>query len=111
MITSLLAPITNYFNISSDFISGTFNGLLEITNGINTISNIPCKKISINILITSFLLGISGLSILFQILSITAKSDLSIKPYIYGKLLQAILSTIYTYMFITTLPFFNFDLI
>ena len=110
VITLSLSSIFNFFNIDISFIEPLFTGLLEITNGINTISNIPCKKLSINIIFTSFLLGFGGISILLQVLSITSKSDLSIKPYIYGKILHGIIAALYTYIFINILPFFNFDL-
>ena len=106
----ILNPISNILNIDSKFIDGFLTGCLEITNGINIIANIPFKKLSINIIITSFLLGFGGISILLQVFSIISKSDLSIKPYIYGKLLHGILSAFYTYLFINIFPFFNFDL-
>ena len=81
-----------------------------VTNGINVISGIPCKKLSINLIFTSFLLGFGGISVLLQVLSITSKTDLSIKPYIYGKLLQGIFASFYTYILINIIPFFNFDI-
>ena len=85
--------------------------ILEITNGIKMISNIPYKTISVNIILTSFLLGFGGISILLQVLAITSKTDLSIKPYIYGKLLHGIIAAFYTYIFIKCFPFFNLNLI
>ena len=105
-----LYPIFDFFNIDTEFATPIISGFLEITNGINTISNIACKKLSINIIITAFLLGFGGISILLQVLSITSKTDLSIKPYLYGKLLHGILAAFYTYIFINIFPFFNFDL-
>ena len=110
VINNIFSPITDFFNINSSFSSSFFTGLLEITNGINSISNIPCKKISINIVLSAFLLGFGGISVFLQVLSIISKTDLSIKPYIYGKLLQGILSALYTYLFLNFIPFFNFDL-
>ena len=109
-ITMIFIPIFNIINIDSNFIQGLFTGFLEITNGINFISNISCKKISINIILTSFLLGFGGISVLLQVLSITSKTDLSIKPYIYGKLLHGFIASFYSYIFINIFPFFNFDL-
>lgn len=103
-------PILNFLHIDTEFASSFISGFLEITNGINTISNIACKKISLNIIITSFLLGFGGISVLLQVLSITSKTDLSIKPYLYGKLLHGIIAAFYTYIFINIFPFFNFDL-
>ena len=105
-----IAPIFNILHIDTSFISPLISGFLEITNGINTISQIPCKKLSINIIFTAFLLGFGGISVLLQVLSIISKTDLSIKPYIYGKLLQGIIASFYTYIFINVIPFFNFDI-
>lgn len=107
---SCLTPIFNLLHIDTSFASPFLSGFLEITNGIQTISNIACKKLSINIIFTAFLLGFGGISVLLQVLSITSKSDLSIKPYLYGKLLHGLLAALYTYILINVIPFFNFDL-
>ena len=106
----IISPIFNFANISPDFAKPLLSGFLEITNGISTISAIPNKKLSVNIILSAFLLGFGGISVLLQVLSITSKTDLSIKPYIYGKLLHGIFAGIYTYIFINIFPFFNFDL-
>ena len=110
IIKQVFTPLADHFNIDPNFISSLFTGFLEITNGISSISNIACKKISINIILTAFLLGFGGISVLLQVLSITSKTDLSIKPYIFGKLLHGFLAAFYTYCFINIFPFFNFDL-
>lgn len=110
IIELLLSPFFDWIHIDTSFIGPIFTGFFEITNGISTISNIACKKLSINIIITAFLLGFGGISVLLQVLSITSKSDLSIKPYIYGKVLQGILAALYVYVFMNLFPFFNFDL-
>ena len=106
----LLTPTFNFLNLDSSFISGIITGLLEITNGISFISSINIKHISVNIIITAFLLGCGGLSVLLQVWSITSKTDLSIKPYIYGKLLHGIIAAFYTFLAIQLCPFFNFNL-
>ena len=98
------------YGIDNVFASPLISGFLEITNGINSISCIASKKLSINIIISAFLLGFGGISVLLQVWSITSKTDLSIKPYLYGKLLQGIFDDFYTYIFINVIPFFNFDL-
>ena len=110
ILTNIVSPIFNCLNIDINFAQGLFTGFLEITNGINVISSIICKKISINLIFTAFLLGFGGISVFLQVLSITSKTDLSIKPYIYGKLLHGLLAAFYTYIFINMFPFFNFDL-
>ncbi|MBR3255360.1 MAG: sporulation integral membrane protein YlbJ [Clostridia bacterium] len=110
VITSTLSTIFNALNIDTSFIQGIFTGLLEVTNGLSLISNIHVKKLSINILIASFLLGFGGLSVMLQVLSIISKTDLSCKPYIIGKILQAFLATFYTYILMNVVPFLQFDL-
>lgn len=109
-LSILLSPIFQFLNIDTCFIEGILTGLLEITNGIDIISSISCKKLSLNIIFTSFLLGFGGLSVLLQVWSIISKTDLSIKPYLYGKLLQGLFSAIYTYFLMNIFPFFYFDL-
>ncbi len=103
-------PFFKAVNIDVSFIQPIITGFLEITNGINLISNIACKKISLNIILSAFLLGFGGISIFLQVFSITSKTDLSIKPYLYGKLLHGLFAALYTYIFIIVFPFFNFDL-
>lgn len=110
ILSNLVSPIFNFLNIDISFAQGLFTGLLEITNGINAISSICCKKLSINLIFTAFLLGFGGISVFLQVLSITSKTDLSIKPYLYGKILQGFLAAFYTYVFINIFPFLNFDL-
>ena len=109
-ISYIFNPICNFFFIPQKLIVPFLTGIIEVTNGISLISAINIKAISINILLTSFLLGIGGISILLQVLSITSKTDLSIKPYIYGKILHGCFSAIYTFALIYTFPFFNFNL-
>ena len=110
LVTSTLSPIFSSLRIDTSFIQGIFTGFLEITNGISIISNIHVKNISMNIIITSFLLGFGGISIMLQVLSIISKTDLSCKPYIIGKLLHGFIAAFYTTIFIEFLPFFNFNL-
>ena len=110
ILSDWIKPLFNLLNIPAEFSNGIFSGILELTNGLHIICNIPVKKLSINIIITSFLLGLGGLSILLQVWSTIAKTDLSIKPYIYGKLLHACFSAFYTFLFLKCFPIFNFDL-
>lgn len=109
--SSCFAPIFRIFGIEDIRFSSSFVcGILELTNGVMKVASIPCKQISINLIFTAFLLGFGGLSVLLQVYSIIAKSDISLKAYFIGKLLQGILAAFYTFLFITYLPIFNFNL-
>lgn len=106
-----ITPIFSFLHIPTNFTSGFISGILELTNGLNIICNIPEKKVSINIIMASFLLGLGGLSILLQVWSTISKTDLSIKPYFYGKLLHACFSAFYTFLFLKNFAFLNFDIL
>ena len=109
VLTDLLSPIFAFLHIPEKFAIGFISGILELTNGLNIICSLPEKKLSINIIMASFLLGLGGLSVLLQVWSTIAKTDLSIKPYIIGKLLHACISAMYTFLFLKSFIIFNFD--
>lgn len=111
VISSIFEPIFNIFGITNNsFISGFISGIIELTNGVQKITAIPCREISTNIILSALLLGFGGISILLQVFSITSKTDISIKPYIIGKILHGILASFYTYIFISYFPIFNLNI-
>ena len=111
VISSALEPIFNMFGITNDgFVSGFVSGIIELTNGVQKITAIPCREISTNIILSALLLGFGGISILLQVFSITSKTDISIKPYIIGKILHGIFAGLYTYIFISYFPIFNLNI-
>lgn len=106
----LFYPVLKFFNADISFAGPIVSGIIELTNGVSLVCNVACKNISINIILCAFLLGFGGISVMLQVLSITSKSDLSIKKYIYGKLLQGIFAAVYTYIFINMVPMLNFNI-
>ncbi len=106
----VLDPLLKFLHIPSNVVESFILGIVEITNGIFAISSIPLKKLSINIVLSAFLLGCGGISILLQVWSIVSKTDLSIKPYVIGKVLHGTFAAIYTFLFILIFPMFRFDL-
>lgn len=110
LIYSTLKPIFELFNINESFSYGIINGLLELTNGVCQIASIPIKNISFSIILCAFILGFGGISVLLQVYSFVSKSDLSIKPYFIGKLLQGIIAGIYTFLIFHFFGFLSLDL-
>ena len=111
LLSAIITPLLSLIHIPSSFASGIISGIVELTNGVSIISHIPIKAISVNIVICSFLLGFGGISVLLQVLSITSTSDISIKPYIIGKLMQGCIAALYTYILIQNFAVFNFDIV
>ena len=110
LVCILLEPVCHFLGISSQIIASVFTGLFEVTNGINMVSLIKLKNISLTIIVTAILLGFGGLSVLLQVFSIVSKSDLSIKPYVIGKILHGVFAGFYTFLIISIFPIFNFNL-
>lgn len=111
ILCKIINPILKILNISPEFSSGLISGIIELTNGVSLIASVSIKSISINILLSAFILGFGGISVVLQVFSIVSEADISIKPYILGKLLQAIFATLYTYLIINYFEFFNLDLL
>ena len=99
-IINILTNTLSYWGISNEITSALITGLIELTNGVNLSSSFYNSNPLTSILLTSFLLGFGGLSILLQVYSIITKEKISIKPYFYGKLLQGIISVFITYFLI-----------
>lgn len=101
--SGILDIITSFlynFGIPKDISTSIITGIIEMTNGLNLASVLYDVLPDFTLLLISFLLGFGGISVLFQVYSIISKENISIKPYFYGKLLQGILASIFTFIMI-----------
>lgn len=105
----LYVPL-KFLHINTSFAKPLISGIIELTNGVSLVSSTANKSLSCNIILCAFLLGFGGISVLLQVLSITSKSDLSIKKYIFGKILQGIIAAFFTYVLISLIPIFYLNL-
>lgn len=101
--------ISSVFNVDANLISSFVTGIIEFTNGLSKLSSIHIKNISTNIVLSAIIIGFGGISVALQVLSIISKHHLSVKKYLIGKLVQAGLAGVYTYL-ILLVPIFNFNL-
>ncbi len=79
-------------------------GLLEITGGIKSILESKVLSSSFLLPVISFFLALSGISVLFQTAAIVLPAGLSVKPYLLGKLVQAVFSFLLTMVFCRLFP-------
>lgn len=107
----IFLPILKPLGINPGFIIATLSGILELTSGITLVNTIHSPFLGINVIITAFLLGFGGISILLQVWSITSNSDISIKPYLIGKLLQGLFASFYTFIIIENISYFKYLLL
>lgn len=110
-IIDYASDFLSYINIPKEHGKCIITGLLELTNGVNLISSLHTKQMSIQIVVCAFLLGFAGISIFLQIFSIAAKNNLSMKPYLLGKILQGLLAALYTFAILYCFDGFYFNLI
>ena len=106
-----ITSVLSWIGINSKYSNGIVCGLIELTNGINTISLIHTKYMSHQIIAIAFLLGAAGLSIFLQVYSIAQQKGLSIKYFFFGKLTQGLIAAFYTYLILHYFDFINLDLI
>lgn len=99
-ILEICSQILAGFGIKKEISLGILSGIIELTNGVNKVALLSNSYYTLSILIASFLLGFGGISVLMQVYSIIVKEDISIKPYLYGKILQGIFSACITFILI-----------
>ena len=79
----------------SPILNAIATGLCEFSTGVLNISLLR-EDITLKLILTSFIVGFSGLSVHLQVMSVTADSGLSLKPYILGKALHGIIASAIT---------------
>ena len=98
ILVNISYAISSLFHINSAIVEAFLTGLIEFTNGLNNISNVDCGNIAVNIILSSFILGFGGISVTLQSISIISSKKLSSKFYILGKISQAFIASIYTFI-------------
>lgn len=90
----IAAIIINKFNINKIIIKS----ILEITIGLKELSYYNLNDLYLA-MISSFIISLGGLSILTQVKAQLLGTNISIKPYIKGRIYQSIFSLILAYIF------------
>lgn len=79
------------------------SGLTEFVTGTVKLSSLT-EALSKKLILTSFIVGFAGLSVHAQVMAVIAKYNLSLKPYIIGKLLHGFLCALYTFIYLSFHP-------
>ena len=116
-LSKLISPLLGLINVPTDYSASMLKGLLEVTNGLKSLTNISSETEVTEICVAAFLLGFGGISVLMQVSSIVSNNSLSIKAYLSGKILHGLIASILTYSIlkytnlfsITTLPVFSYS--
>lgn len=102
----VISFILSILGFSPETATAIFSGILEVTGGISELSKIDLQQPEILSLV-AFILGFGGLSVCMQVSSIISNTDLSLKPYIIGKFMQAIFASVLTFFIVKYTDFLN----
>jgi nucleoside recognition membrane protein YjiH len=94
---SLLQRFLSILKLSENMVQAWGSGLLEITLGTQIAAACNDHTILARLIIISLILAFGGFSVLAQIMSITADTPVRFRRYFKARLLQMILSGIFTY--------------
>lgn len=93
-----ISGFTVLFGLDKEAVKACLCGFFEITTGTNLTSGLKNIGFHLQLAITSLIIGWAGLSVHSQVLSITSSTGISIKPYLFGKFLQGLFASIYTWI-------------
>lgn len=96
-ISIAFSNLENLLHLPSMSIYGIFLGSIEFTNGCKLLSS-TTLSMNLKLSIVSFICSFSGFSVIAQITSFIGKYDVSIKKYVFWKLIQGIISFIITFI-------------
>lgn len=110
LFSTLLTPLFELLKLPTDTIIPILKGFLEVTCGLMDLSQIIGIE-TIILTISAFVLGFGGICVLMQVASIISNTDLSLKPYIIGKLMHGAFSALYTFLILKYTNFFSLQLV
>lgn len=83
-----------------DLMPAVVNGFFEIDLGCLVASQVSTAVPMIQkIMVTSGIIAWSGLSVFAQIAAITSDTDMKMKPFVIGRMIQAFFAVLYTWLF------------
>lgn len=95
-VSLLLFKILGPLGVNNEIITALTGGFFEITTGSSMAASAITAPLSQRIVAASMIIGWSGLSIHSQVLSIISDTDISMRPYLFGKFLQGSFAAFYT---------------
>lgn len=97
---SLIITILNKYLNLNPFSSCLFNGLMEITTGLNYLSLLDLDKIKAAMLAT-FFISFGGFSIHMQTMSILNKYDINYYIYLIARIIHGVISSLLVFIILT----------
>lgn len=99
-----LQKCLSFLAISPKVSDPLLRSVLEMTSGLKKLS-VSKNTLSVKLILSSFVLGWSGISILFQTKSVIDDAGLNFSKYVFFKFVHGIIAGIYTFIAINFLNF------
>lgn len=96
ILAGLFSAVLSPLGLEREVLTGVISGVFEITTGSGIVSRLAAVPLSLKLPAVSLIIGWAGLSVHFQVMSITSGTDIGIRPYFFGKALQGFFAAIYT---------------
>ena len=107
LLASALGTILAPLGLNAAWAERLLTGFIELTSGVWSLQG-AADELSRAMAMAAFMLGWAGLSIHCQVLSFIGDSGLSVRTYLYGKILQAGISAVFAFfmarIFVFRLP-------
>lgn len=94
--------LTKFLPVNAIY-DAVISAVLEFTGGIKKISGLSLP-LSFRLAMSSFAVGFAGLCVHIQVMAVTSKYGLSLKPYILGKLLHGFFASLFTLVILRLFP-------
>lgn len=103
-LSGLLGRLLQPFGFSPEYAERLLGGILELTTGIWGLTDLG-GPLGARLAIAAFMLGWASLSVHCQVLAFLHDSDLSVWPYLGGKMLHGLFAAALTWLGAYLLPF------
>ena len=97
-LSYILSFLLNMLSLPVELSAPLMSGIFEITTGSQLTSQTEGTSLLHQLIITSFILGFSGLSVQAQVASILAETDIRFKPFFFARIIQGCLAAVFTFL-------------
>ena len=101
IITLIATPVSRLLGLlgmDPSFSPSLIRGIFELDLGCQMTGTLKGVALGEKLVIVSAIIAWSGLSVLAQVASIVSSTDISVAPYVFARMIHAVLAGIYTFL-------------
>ena len=97
-IAAIFSSLLSWVGLDTSLTPAYISGFFEIDLGCQLAGNLPAANLNEKIIAVSFIIAWSGLSVHAQVASIISSTDISIYPYLFARVVHAVLAALYCFL-------------